>query len=136
MIEAVLYSIFTVLAFFGVLKLFELVQAFALVKGKEKAVLVCKIKNNIESAEMTVRALATDVSNTVFVISDNLSVLHSTGDMEWFRRLFDMCYIQIKVISASGFNPPFKGFPCSFISSANILSTWIRHIKPPNASLR
>ena len=74
MIEAVLYSIFTVLAFFGVLKLFELVQAFALVKGKEKAVLVCKIKNNIESAEMTVRALATDVSNTVFVISDNLDL--------------------------------------------------------------
>ena len=77
--ETFVYGVFAILSFFGVLKIFELLQDFASIKGREKSVLLCKIKNNAETAEMTVRSLASDLGrlttfgNTlVFVVSDDL----------------------------------------------------------------
>ena len=79
--EAFVYGIFAILSFFGILKIFELIQNFASIKGREKSVLLCRIKNNAETAEMTVRSLASDLgrlttfgNTVVFILSDDLDV--------------------------------------------------------------
>ncbi|MBQ8868756.1 MAG: hypothetical protein IJ027_03440 [Oscillospiraceae bacterium] len=65
--EAIIISVLCILSIFGIHKIFEMLLNLRKTVDKEKLMLVYKMSDREQNAEMTVRALALESDNNIFV---------------------------------------------------------------------